>query len=193
MLRMRMQWVAVGITILCTTTAGWGDSASPDVAAGTGLQHFTQIDTQILAGSKPKSDADYEFLRAKGVKYIVQANFLPGRNGAERAKAAKFGMEYRSVPMNASFVAPQEKHVNEILRLMRTRQPVYIHCVLGRDRTSLLAGLYKMYFQGLSKDQAYKLMKEEGFRDVFFLHGLKTYFDKHTHVPAELADLARGR
>jgi hypothetical protein len=185
-----MRWV-VAIGILCAAPASWAADAKPDVATGTGLHHFTQVDKGIYAGSKPIKDADFEYLRSKGVKYILQGQFLPARNGGERKMAAKYGMEYRSVPMNASFIAPRKKHVNELLRLMRTKQPVYIHCVLGRDRTSLLAGLYRIYFKGMAKEQAYKLMKEEGFRDVFFLHGLKVYFDKHSRIPNELTDLTR--
>ena len=169
--------------------AGAPNSGRQNLAEGTSLAHFTQVDTQVFAGSKPTKDADFEFLRLKGVKYILQADFLPALSGEEREKAEKFGMTYSSVEMNASAVAPQERHVNEILRIMRTRQPIYLHCVLGRDRTSLLAGLYRIYFEGMSKKEAYQLMKEEGFRDVFFLHGLKAYFNKHSKVPEELKDL----
>ena len=186
-----MRWIVCVAMLACASTVVWAGIADPDAAAGTSLKHFTQVDGQIFAGSKPTTDADFEFLRSKGVKYILQAQFLPGQNGAERKKAAKFGMAYKSVPMNASPIPPREKHVNELLRLMRTKQPVYIHCVLGRDRTSLLVGLYKMYFEGLSKEQTYKLMKEEGFREAFFLHGLKIYFEHHTKMPAELADISR--
>jgi len=78
--------------------------------------------------------------------------------------------------------------VNEALRIMHTDQPIYLHCVLGRDRTSMLAGLYRIYFDGMTKEEAYRQMKAEGFRDVWFLHGLKEYFDKHADK-RYLADL----
>jgi len=158
-------------------------------AEGVSLKHFTQIDTQVFAGSKPVNDADFEFLRGKGVKFILQADFLPGLSGHERAMAKKFGIEYLSVPMNASPIAPRQKHVNEALRILRTRQPIYLHCVLGRDRTGLLGGLYRIYFEGMPKAEAYRMMQAEGFRSGFFLRGLKAYFDKHANVPPELARL----
>jgi len=158
-------------------------------ANGVSLKHFTQIDSRVFAGSKPVKDADFEFLRNKGVKFILQADFLPGLSGHERAQAKKFGIEYLSVPMNASPIAPRQKHVNEALRIMRTRQPIYIHCVLGRDRTGLLAGLYRIYFEGMPAAEAYRMMQAEGFRSGFFLHGLKAYFDKHAAAPPGLAQL----
>jgi protein-tyrosine phosphatase len=164
-------------------------SAGSALAQETHLKHFTQVDEHVFAGSKPTTAEDFEFLRSKGVKFILQANFLPGMKGGEKERAAKYGIEYFSVPMNASPVPPLKRHVNRALRIMRTHQPIYLHCVLGRDRTGLLAGLYKMYFDGLSKEDAYAFMRKEGFRDGFFLRGLKTYFDKNTAFPAELSDL----
>lgn len=58
---------------------------------------------------------------------------------------------------------------------------------MGRDRTSLIAGLYKIYFLGISKSDAWEQMKESGFRTPVVLHGLKAYFDKHASSPPPLA------
>jgi protein tyrosine/serine phosphatase len=87
-----------------------------------------------------------------------------------------------SVPMNASPVAPSERHVNRILLTLRdTRyQPIYFHCDIGRDRTSLIGALYKMYFLGMSRDAAWKEMRCDGFKDSWTLHGLKAYLKKHS-------------
>jgi hypothetical protein len=57
------------------------------------LKHFTQVDEHIFAGSKPTKAADFEFLRQNGVKYILQADFLPGMSGKEQKEAAKFGIQ----------------------------------------------------------------------------------------------------
>jgi hypothetical protein len=54
----------------------------------------------------------------------------------------------------------------------------------------LLAGLYRIYFEGMTKEAAYRTMKAEGFRDVFFLHGLKAYFDKHALPPSRSANVS---
>jgi hypothetical protein len=163
----------------CLLTFTLGGIAVMGEVTPADLKHFTQVDEHIFAGSKPKKAADFEFLRQKGVKYILQADFLPGMSGKERKEAAKFGIQYMSVHIGASPAEPSEKDVNEALRIMHTDQPIYLHCVLGRDRTSMLAGLYRIYFDGMTKEEAYRLMKAEGFRDVWFLHGLKAYFDKH--------------
>jgi hypothetical protein len=153
--------------------------------AGTSLAHFAQIDGQVYVGSKPRTDKDYEFLQSKHVKYILNARFLPFCSALERRKAKRYGMQFLSVPMNASPIPPSKKHVNKILLTMNDPQfqPIYLHCVLGRDRTSLISGLYKIYFLGVSKGDAWQEMKQSDFKTWWFLHGLKMYFDKHSSRP----------
>lgn len=90
-----------------------------------------------------------------------------------------------TVPMNASPIPPFERHVNRILFTIRDPQfqPVYVHCVLGRDRTNLIAGLYKIYFLGVVRREAWQEMKQDGFPSWWFVHGLTVYFHKHADRP----------
>jgi protein-tyrosine phosphatase len=179
-----MRFRLVGF-LLVVAVVGWCEDAP-----GTSLHYFTKVADGVYAGSKPKTDADFEFLRAKGVEHVLQAHFLPWGTGQEKRRAERFGMDFVALPMNASIWPPSEKHVDAVLRMMRTRQPIYVHCVLGRDRTSLLVALYRMYFEGVSKGKAYEEMKAEGFPSNVFVHGLKVYFDRHLERPAELAGVA---
>jgi len=150
------------------------------------LAHFAEIDKDVYVGAKPHTDEDFKFLQTKHVRYILNARFLPFFSGAERRKAQRYGIQFLAVEMNASPFAPSREHVDQILLTMHDRQfqPIYIHCVLGRDRTSLLSGLYKIYFLGVSKEDALEEMRRSGFRTSWFLHGLKSYFDKQaSHAP----------
>ena len=156
---------------------------------GTKIVHFDRVDSGVYKGSSPRSDADYRFLRSKHIRYIVDLEFLPVMHNIEKAKAARYGIVVIPALMNGSPVPPSEKHVNRILALLRdpNLHPIYFHCALGRDRTSLIAGLYKMYFQGMSQRQAWRYMRASGFKDSWTLRGLKTYFEKHPVRPPELA------
>jgi hypothetical protein len=51
--------------------------------------------------------------------------------------------------MNASPIPPSEKHVDQILHTIHNKQfqPVYVHCVLGRDRIGLISCLYNRSVQ----------------------------------------------
>ena len=179
------------LLLLCLLTVSSLSPAQKDSIAqpaGTSLAHFAQIDSRVFVGSKPRTDKDFEFLQSQHVKYILNAKFLPLLSCLEKRKAERYGMVFLSVPMNASPIPPSEKHVDKILLTMNNPrfQPIYLHCVLGRDRTSLISGLYKIYFLDVSKSDAWREMKESDFRTSWFLHGLKAYFDKHSSRPAAL-------
>jgi hypothetical protein len=158
-------------------------------AAGTSIVRFAQVDAGIYRGSTPRSDADFEFLRSKHIRYVMNLEFLPLISEIEEHKAKKYGMAFIPALMNGSPVAPSEKHVTNILRILRDRRvrPIYFHCSLGRDRTSLIAALYKMYFKGMSQQAAWREMKAFGFKDSWTLRGLKKYFEEHPRPPASLA------
>jgi hypothetical protein len=163
---------------------------APDIrrihpAPGTHLIRFQELDEGVYKGSKPKTDADFEFLQAKGIKYIVNLKVFPWINNWEKHKAKKYGMTLLTGTISASPMEPSENHVNAVLCLLRDKRyhPIYFHCDLGRDRAMLIVGLYEMYYKGKPKEEAYKEMKYYGFKDDWTLAGLKNYFEKHSQQP----------
>ena len=112
----------------------------------------------------------------------------------ERKKAKQYGITVVQGVMNASPISPSEKHVNAILAMLRDQQyrPVYFHCKLGRDRTNVIAALYKMYFEGMSEDQAMQYLHDwgYGFKFGWLRSGLTRYLKKHPTPPASLVATA---
>jgi hypothetical protein len=145
------------------------------------IVHFSKVDDGVYKGSKPKNDADFRYLQSKHIRYILNLNFLPVFSIEERRNARKYNIVYLRVPMNASPIPPSEEHVTKALRILGDERfhPIYFHCELGRDRTSLIAALYRMYFRGMSQQDAWKEMKADGYKDWWGIHGLKAYFEKH--------------
>src|SRR5215469_4377424 len=99
---------------------------APDIrrlhpAAGTALIRFQQIDEGVYKGSRPKTDADFEFLRAKGVRYIVNLKFFPWLNNIEKRRATRHGMIMLTGQIGAWTFQPSEKNVNAVLCLMRDK------------------------------------------------------------------------
>jgi protein tyrosine/serine phosphatase len=131
----------------------------------------------------------YAYLRTKNVKVILNVRFLPFLAHAERRKAKEYGIVYLYGLMNASTFAPPEKGVDRILEILHDpcNQPVYFHCDIGRDRTSLIATLYKVYFEDLPPQDAWRQMRDFGFKDSWTLDGLKSYLTKHLTEPVALA------
>jgi protein tyrosine/serine phosphatase len=149
--------------------------------AHTTLVRFGQVDEGVYKGSKPRTDADFRFLQSRHIKYIVDLQFLPLLDRSERKMAKRYGMVFIAARINASPVSPSQEHVETILAILRNKRyhPIYFHCALGRDRTNLIAALYKMYFLGMSQQNALRYMNESGYKDGWVRDGLKRYLREH--------------
>jgi protein-tyrosine phosphatase len=165
------------------------DATAQHPATGTTITHFAQLDDGVYKGSAPKNDADYRFLQSKNIKYILDLQLFPFLHIREKEKAAKYGIVFLSARINASPLSPSEKHVSRILAILREPRyrPIYFHCDLGRDRTSLIAALYRMYFLEASPQDAWQQMKSDGFKDSWTLRGLRKYLKKHPKPPPWLS------
>jgi hypothetical protein len=170
---------------------------SQPTAAGSKLKYFNSVDDGVYKGSKPKSDADYRFLQSLHVKYIVDLQFLPVLTRFEQRRAKKYGITLIPGIMNASPFSPSEKHVDKILTILRDERyhPVYFHCKVGRDRTSIIAALYKMYFLGMSQQEAMQYLHESGygFKYGWLRSGLIRYVKRHPNPPAELLSASQTK
>jgi protein tyrosine/serine phosphatase len=157
--------------------------ASQPAAAGSSLKHFGSIDDGVYKGSRPKSDADYRFLQSLHIKYIVDLQVFPLLTRLEQRKAKKYGITVIPGIMNASPISPSEKHINKILAILQDGRyhPVYFHCKFGRDRTSIIATLYKMYFLGMPQEDANQYLHDSGyaFRFGWLRSGLTRYLKNH--------------
>jgi Tyrosine phosphatase family len=165
---------------------------TPDIsklhpAAGTSIVRFEQLDDGVYKGSKPKTEADYQFLQSLHIKYIVELRLFPLIHEGEKRAAKAHGMTLLFGTMNASPIEPSKAHVDQVLCLLRDQRyhPIYIHCDLGRDRAALISGLYYLYYRGVTKEQAWEHMKHFGFKDDWSLRGLKNYFDIHSDPPLD--------
>ena len=170
-------------------------AAADRTPEGTHLKHFNQVDEGVFKGSKPRSDADYLYLQSLHVKYIVDLEVLPFLHEAEKRKARKYGMQMVMVTVNASPVSPSEYHIEKALTLIHSKrcQPVYFHCALGRDRTALVAALYKMYFEGMSPEDGDRYLHASGYKNGWDRSGLTRYLAKHPTAPPALASTPAPR
>jgi hypothetical protein len=170
--------------------SGTGTSNTPaqHPAPRTTITHFAQVDDGVYKGSAPKNDADYRFLQSKNIGYILDLQLFPFLHIGEKEKVEEYNMVFLPARINASPLAPSEKHVTQILATLRDKhyRPIYFHCDLGRDRTSMIAALYKMYFLGMSQQDAWQEMKSDGFKDSWTLRGLRTYLERHPKPPSSL-------
>ncbi len=80
-------------------------------------------------------------------------------------------MEYVELPMTAHLWSspPEDDQVREFLRLARDPQlrPLYFHCAQGKDRTGLMAAIYRIEAHGWMNGEAIQEMQALGYHDWY--------------------------
>lgn len=146
---------------------------------------LVEVSPGIFEGGKPRSQSDFDALRDHGVRTILSLEMLPWDVWPERRHARRNAIEYRDVPILASPLEPSEKRVKEALLTLNDAclRPIYLHCLLGEDRTTFIIGLYRVYFQDWTPQAAWAEMLRSGFHRAWRLRGFETYFWHHTQKP----------
>ena len=150
-----------------------------------GVRNFHQVNDHIYRGGQPTGHG-WESLAKIGVKSVIDLR-RDGEEGhslkAEAQAVQALGMRYVSMPMNG-LVAPRDEDVRQILRLMDSKDPVFVHCKLGKDRTGTAIGAYRIAREGWQNDKALAEAKAYGLH--WFEVGMKRYLDGF-QPPVELA------
>lgn len=138
------------------------------------LDNFHVVaDGTIYRGARPTA-AGIAHLKALGVRTIINLENFPRRIRQGRRWAQAHGISYISLPMNV-FAMPSRRKAERFLRMITdpANQPVYFHCMQGRDRTGAMAYVYRIRACGWSHTDAYAEMKRHGFHT--YLLGLKSF------------------
>lgn len=165
----------------CATLGLWLVSASPAAAE----LNVRQVAPGVYTGSAPDSAADYRCLQRLGIRTVIDSRpFRPRASRRERREVSRLGMTHLRVPIDYH---PADDHgPHRVLAQLSEprRQPVYLHCQLGRDRTSLVVALYRVRYQGWTPEAAYAEMERRQFNPL--LLALDRYFWQHVSAAESL-------
>jgi len=128
-----------------------------------GVPNPGKINDGLYRGAQP-NEQGLEELKKLGITTIVDLRAEDrGKSEWERQQAEKLGMRFVHIPI-AGFAAPTNEEVAQFLSLFRdSQQKIFVHCLLGEDRTGVFVATYRMSVQKWPVTQALREMNSFGF------------------------------
>lgn len=179
----------IGLAFAGAGCATWG--SVPGTAQD--LPHLIKVDDGLYRGAQP-SLAGFEQLSRMGVKTVINLRRPSRRMARERARAEALGMRWVPLPIWAWW-RPSPAQIEQFLAIATdpAARPVFVHCRLGKNRTGMMAAIYRIVHQGWTPAQAYQEGRRLGLtpwnlvtREVIFHEIPRAYPSR----PNALADVA---
>src|SRR5450755_1329701 len=138
-------------------------SAYGDKLKINGIPNPGKINDSLYRGAQPNAQG-LEELKKLGITTIVdlRAEDRP-KSEWEKKEAERLGIHFLQIPV-AGFAAPTNEEVVQFLSLTRDpQQKIFVHCLLGEDRTGVFIATYRMSVQRWPVTQALHEMNSFGF------------------------------
>jgi hypothetical protein len=145
-----------------------------------GIPNLRQVTPHAWRSGQPTTAEQWGYLRGLGVATVIKLDCNDEGNGNNDRGAEAVGMTvYRlclhprtdGFPPLEMFRGPSDEELRALDWLARAiaadvTYPVLWHCVNGRERTGLLAGMVVRYRYGWTRGEAYRYMLDKGFRPL---------------------------
>src|SRR3954470_3956065 len=131
-----------------------------------GVDNFARVNPSFYRGAQP-TDEGLKQLKAMGIKTVV--DFRSYHSTHKQVEAA--GMTAVEIPLKADLgsVPPDDGELKRFFDVVLdpARQPVYIHCAFGKDRTGTMAAVYRLEIDGWTADEALQEMEASGYQNIY--------------------------
>jgi tyrosine-protein phosphatase SIW14 len=142
-------------------------SRAAAVESAQGIPNLGTVADNFYRGGQPTAEA-LQSLKAAGVAVDVCLDNEQRYINDERGQAAAAGLKFINIPLNP-LRRPSEADIARFLSIVNRKdeEPVFVHCVHGRDRTGAMVAIYRQVHDHWSPDAAYREMLDHGFRPFF--------------------------
>ena len=126
--------------------------------ARAGLPNLHRVSDAYYRGAQPTAEGMRELERL-GVKTVVNLRAV----NSDRDELGDAGLAYEHISFKAWHA--EDEDVVRFLRIVTNpeRQPVFVHCQHGADRTGMMTAIYRIAVEGWSKEDAIAEMTLGGF------------------------------
>ena len=155
------------------------------------IPNFQQVDGSLYRGGQPNEEG-LRRLKEIEIKTIINLRGEGKEMTGEKELASKLGIDFVNIPLSV-YQAPTDEQALRFLSIVtnKEKQPVFVHCDSGRDRTGAFVAMYRVVVSGWTIKQAYKEARRLGFWPYHgdaelkkFIHQLKdrkVYFESISH------------
>ena len=131
------------------------------------IANFAQVAPVLYRGAQPDA-AGFLALKDLGVRTVV--NLRSRHDDAQLAAPA--GIDVVTIEMKAALDAdpPTDEDVRAFFAVVTdpARQPVFVHCAQGKDRTGTMCALWRMEADGWTAARALEEMRTFGFHEAMY-------------------------
>jgi len=141
-----------------------------------GVENFARVNPNLYRGGQPTEEG-FRQLKAMGIKTVI--DFRSYHSTKKQVEAA--GMTPVEIPLKADLgsVPPDDEALKRFFGVVLdpARQPVYIHCAFGKDRTGTMAAVYRLEIDGWTADDALQEMEAFGYHNIYrdLIQFVRTY------------------
>jgi protein tyrosine/serine phosphatase len=129
-----------------------------------GLPNLHKVSDTLYRGAQPTAEGFRE-LKAMGIRTVVNLRSFH----SDRDMLGDLGLAYEHIYMKAWHA--ENEDIVRFLQIVNdpARQPVFVHCQHGADRTGTVCALYRIVIQGWDRDEAVKEMTggDFGFHEIW--------------------------
>jgi protein tyrosine/serine phosphatase len=154
------------------------------------LPNFHRVNDLLYRGAQPRANG-HETLLKLGIKTIINLRDNDARERLEEQKARAAGFNYFNIPVTR-LGRPSDAEIQKIMAIINSpeKQPVFVHCKHGADRTGVVIGAFRILHEGWTSERAKAEANRHGmkvwqFAMKDYLHDL--YRDKKAAAPRENA------
>lgn len=130
----------------------------------SGCGNLFKVSETLYRGEQPTVEG-FKELEKLGIKTVVNLRSLH----SDRNKLGATNLADEHIRMEAW--DPDQEQIEQFLDIVtdETKQPVFVHCLHGSDRTGTMVAVYRMVVEGWDKEKALEEMQNGpfGFHEMF--------------------------
>lgn len=140
--------------------AGLGPPGRPPLASSPAgpPENFSRVDDGVFRSGQPDGAEFALLVKNFGLKSVLTLRL----NHDDEDEARGLPLKLYRIPMRAGKIT-RAQMVEALVVLRDAPKPLLVHCWHGSDRTGFIVALYRMVFQGWSREKAIAEFKEARF------------------------------